>query len=164
MFILAQTFGELRERSKTIRSTGCTTCVKEAGCGWCDARQTCLPGNATETSLGQCDRWFFRACVTSGPSGGCSSQVSIIDCKGRFCNKELSYANKGTCQRCKDVEHSYSNKSDTSACSTWNETRCPNGVVTPDYDDPRRIENTVFSEKKLGAYSINSTALATCRY
>ena len=110
-------------------------------------RQTCLPGNATETSLGHCDTWFFHDCVTPGTHSGCSSQVSILDCNGRYCNNDLHYANKGTCQRCKDVEHCYSNKSDTSACSTWNETRCPKGVVTPDYDDPRRIENTVFSEK-----------------
>ena len=129
------------------RYGSCFSCVKEAGCGWCDSDKTCLPGTATNSSLGSCDTWFFHECVTPGKYGSCSSQISMLDCNGRYCNEAFSYANRGTCQQCKDVEHCYSNNSDTSACSTWNETRCPNGVVKPAYEDPRRIENTVFSEK-----------------
>ena len=126
------------------RFGNCSSCVKEAGCGWCDSGQACLPGNATDSTIGSCDTWFFYKCVTAGR---CSSQISILDCNGRYCNETITYDNPGACQECKDMEQCYSNISNTSACSTWNETRCPNGVVNPDYDDPHRVENTVFSEK-----------------
>ena len=87
------------------------------------------------------------ASLLAGASGRCSQHISVLDCEGRYCNKDVGYANKGTCQQCKDVERCYGSSSDMSACRTWNETRCPGGVVTPDYDDPSRRENIVFSEK-----------------
>ena len=126
------------------RFGNCSSCVKEAGCGWCDSGQTCLPGNATDSTIGSCETWFFYRCVTAGR---CSSHISILDCNGRYCNETITYDNPGACQECKDMEQCYSNINNTSACSTWNETLCPNGVVNPDYDDPHRVENTVFSEK-----------------
>ena len=122
-------------------------CVKQAGCGWCDSGQSCLPGTATSASLGTCEAWFFRQCVTAGEYSRCSNYIATLDCNVRYCNESASYANKGTCQQCKDVEHCYSeSNNETTVCSTWNETRCPDGIVAPDYEDARRIENTVFSE------------------
>ena len=128
------------------RLSGCSACVKEAGCGWCDARQTCLPGNASETNLGHCDTWFFHECVTTTLASKCSSQISVLDCSNRYCKETANYGNMATCQQCKDVEHCYSKALATTKCSSWNETRCPNGEVKPDYDDPHRIETTVFSD------------------
>ena len=123
------------------------SCVKQAGCGWCDSAQSCLPGSATSASLGTCAAWFFRQCFTAGEYSKCSYYIAKLDCNARYCNESASYANKGTCQQCKDVEHCYSeSNNETTVCSTWNETRCPNGIAAPDYEDERRIENTVFSK------------------
>lgn len=72
----------------------------------------------------------------------------MLDCNARYCSQSVSYANKGTCQQCKDVEDCYGDTNNsTTVCGTWDETRCPGGVVTPNYEDPARIENTVFSKR-----------------
>ena len=92
----------------------------------------------------------------------CSNYIAKLDCNARYCTESASYANKGTCQQCKDVEHCYSeSNNDTKVCSTWNETRCPGGVVAPNYEDKRRIENTVFS-KRLRLVTPNERTMYYC--
>ena len=144
-----------------------------------------MPGTAVTSSMGICDLWFFRKCITfpripSTPSvttppdvperPGYSPEIALIDCVEKYCPKPknnqseccpkpengecdgrkdsapVSSATKGTCQQCRDIEKCFTQKKGM-ASRTWDETLCPNGVVTPDYDDPSRIENTVFSEK-----------------
>ena len=33
------------------------------------------------------------------------------------------------------------------SCQSWNETRCPNGVILPDYSDTSRVLATTFRDK-----------------
>ena len=123
------------------RRDNCHSCVTQPGCGWCDSYGTCLPGNASASALASCRAWFFHECVTAATNSRCSGQISSLDCNDRYCRENV---NKALCHQCKDIEDCYSN---TTGCSAWNETRCPDGVARPNYTDPSRTDKVVFSDR-----------------
>ena len=57
------------------------------------------------------------------------------------------------CQNCLDLEYCFTNASN--ACRSWNETRCPNSVIQPDYADPGRFLGTQLQDTviDLGKYA-----------
>ena len=46
-------------------------------------------------------------------------------------------------------------------CRSWNETRCPHGLVKVDYTDPKRINNTVL-RSNVKVIDPNTTIIYSC--
>ena len=130
--------------SYCARFKACSFCSRQKGCGWCDEKKKCLPGTGygPDGTLGfPCKSWFYYQCLTMEGSSTCSDQIPVVPCASRYCNKNATESNFGLCQQCQDVQNCYDT---SSSCHTWNETKCPNGKSSPDYEDPSRIEATQF--------------------
>jgi len=59
----------------------CSSCVKLAGCGWCDSSSQCLPGNYTSSLNGECENgtcWSFGSSATCPDD--CSEMGVCTDC------------------------------------------------------------------------------------
>jgi len=67
-------------------ATNCTDCLKLSGCGWCNANNLCLPGNASGAMDKNCSgmgNWTY------GPNATCCDAYS--DCKACFAKKECGW-------------------------------------------------------------------------
>ena len=72
----------------------------------------------------------------------CSDNVNKVDCKG---NNNCADTKSYDCQYCLDYEACFNNFDDDKiTCKGWNATKCPNGIVTPDYSNKNRVDNTKF--------------------
>ncbi|XP_072043066.1 uncharacterized protein [Amphiura filiformis] len=120
----------------------CSTCACEIGCGWCDATQTCVPGTAYSPDIGQCNNWFYYGCFSPGI---CSPIVDKLDCEFRQCEFRARDTDRETCQRCLDIQNCFSTQENTT-CQTWDEDKCPSGLVTKAYTDSTRIDKVEINE------------------
>lgn len=115
------------------------------GCGWCDEKAMCLPGDSfgvdklASSNDETCGTWFFYNCDTYErrlERSTCSSDILRTNCKSTNClARKTKY-----CQECTDYENCFNENNNT--CKTWNATRCPYGEMVPDYLDESRKNNT----------------------
>ncbi len=145
--------GRACSKSYCPRHDNCLSCSRITGCGWCDQSHKCIPGTGHGPDVGSCSSWFYYKCITLGSNTHCSNEIYPIECNQRYCNVSNSQTNKGICQACEDVKRCYKGlvpmAPDNTTCSTWNEDKCPQGVVRPDYSNPSRVDNTVMSDKAI---------------
>ena len=124
------------------RHTSCVTCTADMRCGWCDEKQQCMFGSSVGPGEhARCASWFFYGCYTIdhiSDRSNCSKEIIRQNCKLSKCDAPVALTNnvKRNCQMCLDAEYCFASNV---TCKGWNETRCPNGVVRPNYADPNRI-------------------------
>ncbi|PFX25774.1 Tenascin-X [Stylophora pistillata] len=146
--------------SYCARFQRCSTCSQDPACGWCDSAQQCMPGTALGPYAQQCPDWFWYTCYTVGSVNHCSSKIQRVGCIARQCNATQETTSSVSCQKCKDLEKCY-NYVEEGKCRSWNETRCPHGLVKVDYTDPKRINNTVL-RSNVKVIDPNTTIIYSC--
>ena len=137
--------------------TSCATCSVGASCGWCDQTQECVLGTAYGSLDFMCPSWFFYNCYTidhRDARSNCSTEIQRIDCRLNLCDAKPANSTNRYCQNCLDLEYCYNANT---PCTGWNETRCPSGIIQPDYSDPDRVIMTQLNENivNLDNYNIS---------
>ena len=105
-----------------------------------------------------CKNWFFHNCLTTENSACCSINIDRIPCERNFCHKNSTSYSKSECQKCTDFENCFNNDTE---CKSWDNTKCPLGILNQDYSDSNRIDFVEFKKNVL-PINLNDTILYKC--